>query len=165
MAHEAIAVWETLEDTMQADLLERTSWASALPRSAPVDMTPSPADCSSPREHVIEIPLMRIARNREIGEDFSPPRVAGDSNGERRFPSATTSTCVRSIAIKHRYMSTAVPAIISKSIVFDRPTAFPILHRREVEVDFGWAHGELTAFQIVGESDRHLGNMGQQVRS
>jgi hypothetical protein len=87
------------------------------------------ADCSSPREHVIEIALIRIARNREIGEDFSPPRVAGDSSRERHFPSATTSTCVRSIAIKHRCMSTAVPAVISKSIVFDRPTAFPILRR------------------------------------
>jgi hypothetical protein len=31
-----------LEDTMQADLLERASWASALPRSAPVGMTTSP---------------------------------------------------------------------------------------------------------------------------
>jgi hypothetical protein len=77
MAHEAIAVWEMLEDTMQADLLERASWASALPRSAPVDITPSPADCSSPREHVIEIALIRIARNREIGEDFSPPGSPG----------------------------------------------------------------------------------------
>ena len=61
MAHETIAVWEMLEDTMQADLLECASWASALPVSAAVNMTTSPLTARHSAKHVIEIALIRIA--------------------------------------------------------------------------------------------------------
>jgi hypothetical protein len=61
-------------------------------------------------------------------------------------------------------MSIAAADVISTSIVFDRPAAFPILRRpRASEVDLGRGHGELTIFHAVDKSDRYLGNVGQQL--